>query len=79
MSDSHLLDCRGLFCPVPILRTSQEIRRMEEGEVLELLADDPGVPEDLAAWCKGAGHELLALEREGSLIRGRVRKRGRER
>lgn len=73
------LDCRGLYCPVPIVRTAAEIRRMAEGEVLELLADDPGVNEDLPAWCRGSGHELLALTAEAGIITGRVRKRSRRR
>ncbi len=73
----HVLDCRGLFCPVPILRTAEAIGRMSEGELLELLADDPGVREDLPAWCRGTGHELVELASQEGLIRGRVRKRSR--
>ena len=58
----RVLDCRGLFCPVPIVRTADEMKRMVEGEEVELLADDPGVPGDLKAWCRGSGHELVSLE-----------------
>ena len=73
------LDCRGLFCPVPIVRTADEMKRMAEGEELELLADDPGVPGDLKAWCRGAGHELVSLETRSGMTASRVRKRLRRR
>ena len=73
------IDCRGLYCPVPILRTAEAIREMAEGEVLELLGDDPGIREDLPAWCRGTGHELLELTTEENLIAGSVRKRTRRR
>ena len=73
------LDCRGLYCPVPIVRTADEMKRMSEGEEVELLADDPGVPGDLKAWCRGSGHELVSLEARGGLITSLVRKRLRRR
>ncbi len=73
------VDCRGLYCPVPIMRTAEAIRDMAEGEVLELLGDDPGIREDLPAWCRGTGHELLALTTRESLIACTVRKRTRRR
>lgn len=71
------IDCRGLYCPVPILRTAEAIRDMAEGEVLELIGDDPGIREDLPAWCRGTGHELLELTTGENLITGSVRKRSR--
>jgi len=43
------LDCIGLFCPMPIIKTKQEIANMKSGEVLEILADDPGFEQDLPA------------------------------
>lgn len=71
------LDCRGLYCPVPIIRTAEAIRGLAEGEVVELLGDDPGIREDLPAWCKGTGHELVSIGTEGGTVTGRVRKRSR--
>ena len=55
------------------------MKRMAEGDEVELLADDPGVPGDLRAWCKGAGHELVSLEVREGAITSRVRKRLRRR
>ena len=77
MSAALRLDCRGLFCPVPIQRTAEGIRSLAEGEEIELLADDPGVPGDLSAWCRGAGHALLEMKEEGGVFAARVRKRAR--
>ncbi len=73
------IDCRGLYCPVPVIRTAEAIREMAEGEDLELLGDDPGILEDLPAWCRSTGHELLALTTRETLISGSVRKRTRRR
>lgn len=75
MSAPVILDCRGLYCPVPILRTADAMRRLSEGAEVELLADDPGIAVDLPDWCRGAGHELVRLVREGEAYTGRIRKR----
>lgn len=80
MSEPRLrVDCLGLFCPLPIIRTAEAIRTLDEGEVLELLGDDPGIREDLPAWCRSTGHELLSLAEADGRITGRVLKRARRR
>ncbi|MBT5875627.1 MAG: sulfurtransferase TusA family protein [Candidatus Latescibacteria bacterium] len=53
------IDTYGLMCPVPIIRTAEKIKDMAAGEVLEILADDEQILEDLPAWCKSNGHALL--------------------
>ena len=73
------VDCLGLFCPVPIVRTAEAIRTLEEGEVLELLGDDPGIREDLPAWCRSTGHELQSMTEADGRITGRILKRARRR
>ena len=70
----RVCDARGLLCPLPIIRASEEIRAMAAGEVLELISDDPGIRVDLPAWCRSAGHRLLALTRDGTDYRSYVRK-----
>jgi len=67
-------DARGLLCPLPIIRASEEIRKMTVGEVLEVISDDPGIQTDMPAWCRSAGHKLLDLVREGTDYRSFVRK-----
>lgn len=59
---AQTVDALGLLCPLPVLRLEQAARRLEPGVVLAVLSDDPGILEDLPAWCEGRGHALLALE-----------------
>ncbi|HMA18817.1 MAG TPA: sulfurtransferase TusA family protein, partial [Thermoanaerobaculia bacterium] len=68
------VDARGLLCPLPILRLSRALRRAPGGAVALLLATDPAAVEDVNVYCREEGHELLSLEREGSLLRFRVRR-----
>ncbi len=59
-------DVCGTFCPIPISETANQIKKMKIGQVLELIADDPGVVEDIPAWCKATGQEFLGMyEEEG--------------
>ena len=71
------VDCLGLFCPVPIMRIAEAIREVPEGGIVELVGDDPGIPEDLKAWCRGIGHELDFLGEAGGVVTARVRRRSR--
>ena len=62
------LDCIGLFCPMPIARTKEEIENIEVGQVLKVEADDPAAEEDIARWAKRAGHQVLKFEKSGNII-----------
>lgn len=73
MADALTVDARGTFCPVPILRLAQAVRAVGAGQELLLLATDHGVEEDLAAWCRATGHDLLSFEAHPEELRGRVR------
>ena len=68
------LDTFGLLCPVPIIKTSSMIIDMESGQVLEVLADDEQILEDMPAWCKSMGHELLQVDEDKGEFRLLVRK-----
>ena len=46
------LDCRGLKCPLPVIRLAQRIRDVEVGDVVRVLADDPAAANDIPAWCR---------------------------
>jgi tRNA 2-thiouridine synthesizing protein A len=75
-ASQRTLDCAGLYCPEPLFRTRQEIDRLNPGEVLEVLADDPAAEEDLRRFAKRTGHEVVEAEwREGTL-RILIRKNG---
>jgi tRNA 2-thiouridine synthesizing protein A len=62
------LDCVGLFCPMPIARTKEEIENLDVGQTLRVEADDPAAEEDISRWAKRAGHEILRLEKSGNII-----------
>lgn len=53
------LDARGLNCPLPILRAKKALAEMRSGQVLKILATDPGSVKDFAAFAKQTGHALL--------------------
>jgi tRNA 2-thiouridine synthesizing protein A len=69
------IDCTGLFCPMPIVRTKQEMAGMKSGEVLEITADDPGFAKDLPARCGLTGEKFLAMQQDGPLFTGYVEKK----
>ena len=58
---TETLDTFGLLCPMPIIKTAARMKQLQRGDVLKILSDDPGVKEDMPAWCITSGNELLAL------------------
>ena len=56
------LDCKGMNCPLPILKTKKQVDSMESGQVLKMVATDPGSINDMNAWSRRTGHELLSHE-----------------
>lgn len=69
------LDFRGLLCPVPIMKIAKAIKTVEVGQVVEMLADDPGAPADMRAWTKQTGHELLDSQADGGVFRFLIRRK----
>jgi tRNA 2-thiouridine synthesizing protein A len=74
ITPDHTVDCIGLFCPLPVLKVREALQHLAVGQVLELLADDPAAEADLRSWTARTGHELVALERHGQVVRVLVRK-----
>ncbi len=69
------LDCKGLLCPMPVVKTKRAIKGMDIGQVLEMIATDPGAVPDMEAWAKQTRHELLLAEEQGEeLFRFLIRK-----
>jgi TusA-related sulfurtransferase len=69
------LDARGLRCPLPLVKARTEIDYIQPGEILEVLATDPGADHDLRAWCRRSGHQFLAVSEEaGPIFRFLLRK-----
>jgi tRNA 2-thiouridine synthesizing protein A len=74
ISADKTIDCLGLFCPIPILRTREAIRSLGPGQVLEMTSDDPASEADMKSWSARTGHELLEIDRDGPVYRFLVRK-----
>jgi len=68
------LDCCGLFCPMPIVKTREAVAGMAPGQVLEMLSDDPASDPDMKSWVRRTGNELVAVTKDGPVYRFLVRK-----
>ena len=63
------LDACGLNCPLPILRAKKTLERMESGQILKVVATDPGSVEDFVVFSRRTGHVLLdSLEDDGKFV-----------
>lgn len=60
----QVLDCTGLLCPLPVVKTTKAIKQLQVGQVLKLIATDPGSQPDMAAWSRQTGNEILAQSEE---------------
>lgn len=74
MKADESIDCFGLMCPMPIIKTSQQIKKMKVGQVLEITATDKGIKQDMPAWCKTTGNECLGMEEKAGEIKVYVKK-----
>lgn len=63
----HVLDCSGLSCPLPVIKTSKAIKSMETGQVLKMISTDPGSQADMEAWSRQTGNELLSSLKDGEM------------
>ncbi|MBK1649368.1 sulfurtransferase TusA family protein [Rhabdochromatium marinum] len=68
------LDASGLNCPLPILRAKKTLTGMESGQVLHVIATDPGSVKDFDAFAKQTGNELLDSREEGGKFFFRIQK-----
>jgi len=58
----QVLDCTGLLCPIPVIKTSRAIKTIEVGQVLKLIATDLGSPPDMKAWARQTGNPMIHEE-----------------
>jgi tRNA 2-thiouridine synthesizing protein A len=65
IKEDALLDCTGLLCPMPIVKTTKAIKELQSGQILKMIATDAGSPPDIAAWSRQTGNELLLSTTEG--------------
>jgi len=71
------LDTSGLLCPIPIVKTAVAVKGLSVGDVLLVIATDPGIASDMPLWCRATRHEHLATFREGARWKSYVKKAGR--
>jgi tRNA 2-thiouridine synthesizing protein A len=74
IAPSETLDVKGASCPIPIVKTAKAMKTMSSGDVLEILATDPGVDPDMHAWSKQTGNELISIDQADGVFRVLVRK-----
>ncbi len=74
MNSDKVLDAKGLACPMPIVRTKKAMVELESGQVLEIHATDKGAKNDLAAWAKSGGHELVTDAEENGVFKFWIKK-----
>ncbi len=70
------LDCLGLFCPMPVLKTREAMRQLKPGQVLEMTSDDPASEADMKSWTSRTRNELMEIDRNGAIFRFVIRKTG---
>ncbi len=64
----YQLDARRLLCPMPVIRTQNRVEELQPGDTLEVVATDPGVLNDIPAWCRINGHKVVEMEeRDGEI------------
>jgi len=70
------LDCRGLACPMPIVKTAQAMKTLRPGELIEVLATDRGALRDFVAWAKATGNRLVEQTEGDAVLRFVLEKKG---
>jgi len=63
------LDCKGMFCPMPIVQLKKATKNMSSGQTLRLYATDPGSVRDVPAWAEKTGNEIIETSQNGDLYK----------
>ena len=75
LKQDKTLDCSGMLCPMPVVKTSKAIKELQVGQILEMISTDPGSMPDMEAWARQTRHELLLAEKvDGGKFRFLIRK-----
>lgn len=76
MEIKETLDCKGLSCPMPMMKLAKAIKGLNSGEILEMIGTDPGTKSDLPKWCDKTGNVLIEEgEVEGGVFRFLIQKK----
>ncbi len=69
IKEDQVLDCSGMLCPVPVVKTNKAVKGLEVGQILKMIATDPGSPPDMEAWSRQTGNELMrSMQEDGKFI-----------
>ena len=63
------LDCRGMLCPLPVIKLAQALPNVEVGDTITVLADDPAAATDIPAWCRMRSQELVSATDSQYVVR----------
>ncbi len=71
----QVLDARNLLCPMPVIRTQEQVSKLSDGQLLEVIFTDPGALVDIPAWCRIHGHKVIATKsrNEETIIQLQIR------
>ena len=70
------LDCKGLSCPMPMMKLAKTMKELKSGDILEMLGTDPGTKSDMPNWCVKTGNELIETsDLEGGVTRMLIKKK----
>jgi tRNA 2-thiouridine synthesizing protein A len=62
------------MCPMPVVQLAKKIKAIEIGQELELVSDDVGSKEDIPAWCKRTGNQMIEMKESGKLYTYRIKR-----
>ncbi|MCW8830226.1 MAG: sulfurtransferase TusA family protein [Gammaproteobacteria bacterium] len=69
----YTLDARNSLCPMPVIKTQNKVNELEAGDILTVTCTDPGALNDIPAWCRINGHEVVETCEHGSEVIIRIR------
>ncbi len=73
---NQTLDCKGLSCPMPMMKLAKAMKGLKSGEILEMIGTDPGTKSDLPRWCGKTGNSLVEEgELDGGVFRFLIQKK----
>ena len=60
----YQLNVRGLLCPLPVIKVQGKVKELMPGDTLEIICTDPGALQDVPAWCRIHGHEVITTQQQ---------------
>jgi tRNA 2-thiouridine synthesizing protein A len=69
-----MMDLKGMACPMPVVKVSQQIKKMQIGQILAAETTDPGAHADFPSWAKSTGNEIINMERKDAVTTFYIKK-----